>query len=58
LPSYLIKTLFRLLLPRVVQKREMTHSHINESDVIGREHDKQKKSLICYCKRTNDLMIG
>ncbi|CAJ2673549.1 unnamed protein product [Trifolium pratense] len=27
---------------RVVQKRElMTHSHINDSDVIGREHDKQ-----------------
>ncbi|GAU33413.1 hypothetical protein TSUD_21060 [Trifolium subterraneum] len=27
---------------RVVQRREMTHSHVNESDVIGREHDKQK----------------
>ncbi|KAK2454139.1 putative disease resistance protein RGA3 [Trifolium repens] len=27
---------------RVVQKRELTHSHINDSDVIGREHDKQK----------------
>ncbi|KAK2454444.1 putative disease resistance protein RGA3 [Trifolium repens] len=27
---------------RVVQKREMTHSHVIESDVIGREHDKQK----------------
>ncbi|GAU36422.1 hypothetical protein TSUD_19570 [Trifolium subterraneum] len=26
----------------VVQKRGLTHSHINESDVIGREHDKQK----------------
>ncbi|CAJ2673552.1 unnamed protein product [Trifolium pratense] len=28
---------------RVVQKRElMTHSHINDSDVIGRKHDKKK----------------
>ncbi|KAK2400346.1 putative disease resistance protein RGA3 [Trifolium repens] len=27
---------------RVVQKRELTHSHINDSDVIGRKHDKQK----------------
>ncbi|KAK2350703.1 putative disease resistance protein RGA3 [Trifolium repens] len=27
---------------RVVQKRELTHSHINDSDVIGRERDKQK----------------
>ncbi|KAK2400671.1 putative disease resistance protein RGA3 [Trifolium repens] len=27
---------------RVVQRREMTHSHVNESDVIGRKHDKQK----------------
>ncbi|CAJ2673181.1 unnamed protein product [Trifolium pratense] len=27
---------------RIVQTREMTHSHVNESDVIGREHDKQK----------------
>ncbi|CAJ2673533.1 unnamed protein product [Trifolium pratense] len=26
---------------RIVQKRESTHSHIIESDVIGREHDKQ-----------------
>ncbi|CAJ2673536.1 unnamed protein product [Trifolium pratense] len=26
---------------RVVQKRELTHSHINNSDVIGRKHDKQ-----------------
>ncbi|XP_045816633.1 disease resistance protein RGA2-like [Trifolium pratense] len=26
---------------RIVQKRELTHSHIIESDVIGREHDKQ-----------------
>ncbi|MCI11009.1 disease resistance protein, partial [Trifolium medium] len=26
---------------RVVQRRE-THSHVNDSDVIGREHDKQK----------------
>ncbi|WJX11201.1 hypothetical protein P8452_01839 [Trifolium repens] len=27
---------------RVVQRREMTHSHVNESDVIGRENDKKK----------------
>ncbi|PNX96965.1 disease resistance protein rga3-like [Trifolium pratense] len=27
---------------RVVQRREMTHSHVNESNVIGREHDKQQ----------------
>ncbi|CAJ2673563.1 unnamed protein product [Trifolium pratense] len=27
---------------RVVQNRELTHSHINDSDVIGREHDKRK----------------
>ncbi|CAJ1967536.1 unnamed protein product [Sphenostylis stenocarpa] len=27
---------------RVVRVREMTHSHVNPSNVIGREHDKQK----------------
>ncbi|GAU50923.1 hypothetical protein TSUD_411200 [Trifolium subterraneum] len=27
---------------RVVQRREMTHSHVNESDVIGRELDNKK----------------
>ncbi|XP_027367373.1 putative disease resistance protein RGA3 [Abrus precatorius] len=27
---------------RVVHTRELTHSHINASDVIGREHDKEK----------------
>ncbi|XP_045806846.1 putative disease resistance protein RGA3 [Trifolium pratense] len=27
---------------RVVQRREMTHFHVNESNVIGREHDKQQ----------------
>jgi len=27
---------------RVVHAREMTHSHVNVSNVVGREHDKQK----------------
>ncbi|XP_061373845.1 putative disease resistance protein RGA3 [Gastrolobium bilobum] len=27
---------------RVVHRREMTHSHVDASDVIGREHDKDK----------------
>ena len=27
---------------RVVKKRELTHSYVSDSDVIGREHDKQK----------------
>jgi len=26
---------------RVVHRREMTHSHVSVSDVIGREHDKE-----------------
>ena len=27
---------------RVVHRREMTHSHVSDSDVIGREHDKEE----------------
>jgi len=27
---------------RVVKRRELTHSHVSDSDVIGRKHDKQK----------------
>ncbi|XLS96297.1 hypothetical protein HN51_039032, partial [Arachis hypogaea] len=40
---------------RVVHKREMTYSHVVESDVIGRSHDKEKivKLLMEPCLDNN-----
>ncbi|CAJ1911707.1 unnamed protein product [Sphenostylis stenocarpa] len=38
---------------RVVHRREMTHSHVSDSDVIGREHDKGK--IIHFLMQKNPI---
>jgi len=40
---------------RVVHRIEMTHSHVNDSDVIGREHDKGKIIHILMQKNGIDI---
>jgi len=40
---------------RVVHRRDMSHSHVTDSDVIGREHDKGK--IIHLLMQKNDIDI-
>ncbi|RDX94293.1 putative disease resistance protein RGA1, partial [Mucuna pruriens] len=39
---------------RVVHRREMTHSRVRDSDVIGREHDKEKIIELLMQQNPND----
>ncbi|QCD96963.1 disease resistance protein RPM1 [Vigna unguiculata] len=43
---------------RVVHRRDMTHSRVSDSDVIGRKHDKEKKKddILPALKLSYDLM--
>ncbi|KAG2403416.1 uncharacterized protein HKW66_Vig0187030 [Vigna angularis] len=41
---------------RVVQLREMTHSHVNPSNVTGREHD--KREIVKLLVQDDDLFVG
>ncbi|AES99125.1 putative P-loop containing nucleoside triphosphate hydrolase, leucine-rich repeat domain, L [Medicago truncatula] len=44
---------------RVVKRRELTHSYVNDSDVIGRKHDKQKiiNQLLLDSGDSNSLSV-
>ena len=39
---------------RVVHLRDMTHSRVSDSDVIGREHDKEKITELLMQQNSND----
>ncbi|KAK8473444.1 hypothetical protein PHAVU_001G134500 [Phaseolus vulgaris] len=39
---------------RVVHRRDMTHSRVNDSDVIGRKHDKEKIIELLMPQNSND----